>query len=125
MGRTPDTETFTKPYGDALPSERYRYSRHLADLFWKLCIKSYPHYLASRKKWKTKERNLEIGDRVLICDPNAPRGQWKMGHVYAVHPGKDGNVRVDDIHTESANYRRPIHRLFLIEENSTPVQFVI
>ena len=43
---------------------------------------------------------------------------------YAVHPGKDVNVRVADVRTESTNYRRPIHRLWLIEESSTPVQFV-
>ncbi len=47
-----------------------------------------------------------------------------MGEIYAVHPGKDGNVRVADVRTETANYPRPIHRLCLIEENSTPVQLV-
>ena len=121
IGRTTTTDIASRPCHDALPSERYRYVQRLTNLFWQMWMKNYLPSLVARKKWHTKERNFQIGDRVIIYDANVPRGQWRIGAIYAVHLGKDGNVRVADVRTETADYRRPIHRLFLIEENSTPV----
>ncbi len=83
-------------------------------------MKNYIPSLVTMKKWHTKKRNFQTGDRVIICDPNIPRGQWRIGLIYALHLGKDSNVRVADVRIETTDYRRPIHRLCLSEENSTP-----
>ena len=47
----------------------------------------------------------------MIADPNVARDMWPRGKIEAVHPGKDGVVRVADVRTKSAVYRRPVVKL--------------
>jgi hypothetical protein len=58
-----------------------------------------------------KERNLQIGDVVLIVDENLPRGTWPRGRVAALYPGKDDVVRVVDVATAGGLLRRPSKKL--------------
>ena len=81
----------------------------------------YVPSLIGRKKWRTKERNFQPGDRVLVADPNLPRGQFKIGRVTKAIAGADGLVRVVKVRVDNAEYLRPIHRICLLEENSTAV----
>jgi hypothetical protein len=39
---------------------------------------------------KSAQKNLAVGDVVLLLDPNQPCGLWKIGHVNQVYPGGDG-----------------------------------
>ena len=39
----------------------------------------------------------------MNLDPNAPRYRWTTGRITDVHPGRDGNVRVCNIQTETGN----------------------
>ena len=73
IGRTTTTDIASRPCHDALPSERYRYVQRLTNLFWQMWMKNYLPSLVARKKWHTKERNFQIGDRVIIYDANVPR----------------------------------------------------
>ena len=57
----------------------------------------YVPSLIGRKKWRTKERNFQPGDRVLVADPNLPRGQFKIGRVTKAIAGADGLVRVVEV----------------------------
>ena len=41
----------------------------------------------------TVQRNVKVGDIVLIKDSNALRGNWKMGRVSKVKPSADSYVR--------------------------------
>ena len=77
--------------------------------------KFYLPSLAIRKKWKREQENLAVGDVVLIIDANLPRGQWKIGHIERIFPGKDGLVRVVEVKTAAGLYTRAIHRLCLLE----------
>ena len=52
---------------------------------------------------------------VLVIDPDAPRRDWKLGRIEAVHPGKDGLVRVVDVRTKGGVKRRPISRISPLE----------
>lgn len=121
LGKSPLADTTQEPFEDALPAERYRYTQRLANLFWDHWIKLYLPSLISRRKWKMKGRDFQPGDFVLIADPNQHRGQLKSGLITAVHPGADGCVRVVDVKTKEAEYRRRIHRLCLLRENLTNV----
>ena len=49
--------------------------------------------LQQRQKWNTVRNNLQVGDIVLIKDPDVKRNQWPMGRIVGVFPGKDGLVR--------------------------------
>ena len=51
---------------------RWRQVQYLADLFWHRWTKEYLPLLQERSKWKKSQRNLKIGDLVLIVD-NTPR----------------------------------------------------
>ena len=84
-------------------------------------MKTYLPPLIGRRKWRTKERNFQSGDRILVADPNIPRGQWKIGRVTEAIAGADGLVRVVKVRVDNAEYLRPIHRICLLEENSTAV----
>ena len=66
--------------------------------------------------------SLQLGQAVLIQEPNLSRGQWKIARITQVFPGKDGLVRVARVETEKGEtYLRPVHRLCPLElESSTP-----
>ena len=46
-----------------------------------------------RRKWNTANRNLCPGDVVIIADRNTMRGEYRLGLVQEVFPGKDNKVR--------------------------------
>jgi len=61
----------------------------LADLFWRRWMKEYLPLLQRRQKWLKPQRNLKVGDLVLVCDKfetrrvakshrrrNLPRRRW-------------------------------------------------
>ena len=109
-------------YDYALPAEHYRCTQKLTGRCWYLFDKIYLKSLASRKKWRSPKPNLQLGQAVLIQEPNLSRGQWKIARITQVFPGKDGLVRVARVETEKGEtYLRPVHRLCPLElESSTP-----
>lgn len=56
-------------------------------------MKEYLSLLQERQKWHKMNRNLKIGDVVLVVDSNAPRNSWLMGVVLATVPDRFGLVR--------------------------------
>ena len=61
--------------------------------FWKRWVEFCAPALAIHKKWLTEHRNLQPGDVVMIADQNSLRGEYRLGLVKEVFPGKDGKVR--------------------------------
>ena len=91
--------------------------------------KEYLQGLQHRPKWNKKERNIEIGDIVLINDESLPTNARLLGHVHDVMPSKDGLVRkvkilIADGSLDHKGRRkralsfleRPIHKLVLVLE---------
>ena len=93
------------------PRNRWRLIQNLVKIFWKRWREEFLATLNTRKKWREKEDNLKVGDVVLVVDQNAPRGQWPLGRVEEVFPGKDGRVRVVQVSTRGHKFTRPITRL--------------
>ena len=56
-------------------------------------IKDYLRLLQQRSKCRSPNRNLRIGDVVLIADKYLPRNCWKKAVVSKVFPDLDGTVR--------------------------------
>ena len=78
----------------------------------------FPNMVA-RPKWHTEQRNLEVGDVVLVQDSNAVRGQWKMAIVEEVIKSGDNKVRrVIFAHSTEGGARsrieRPVRKLILL-----------
>lgn len=94
-----------------LGRRRWRHSQLLADHFWRHFIKYYLPSLQVRPKWKTDKENLQIGDVVMIVDPQLPRALWPVGKISEVHPGADDRVRSATVQVERRTYTRPVARL--------------
>jgi hypothetical protein len=53
-------------------------------------------------KWTKKERDVAVGDVVLLAEAENDHPTYRMGVVYSVKPGEDGHVR-----TVSIKYTNP------------------
>ena len=88
----------------------------LADLFWKRWVAEYLPMLQRRQKWLQPQRNLAVGDIVLIADNTAPRNSWPMGIVERIKFGSKGLVRSASVRTRTTTLDRPISKLCLLLE---------
>ena len=102
--------------GDVYARKRWRQMQYLADLFWKRWLREYLPSLQQRQRWQQPERNLQIGDVVLIGDETAPRCSWLMGRVLETYPDKHGHVRSVKVKTMTSTLIRPITKLCLLLE---------
>lgn len=80
-------------------------------MFWDVWIKDYLPTLLTRSKWQHQKENIQIGDFVMIVDPNQDRTIWKTGKVIEIFKGKDNLVRVVTVKTKEGEYARPVHRV--------------
>lgn len=83
----------------------------LMQTFWKRWSREYLLQLQNRKKWFSKENNLQIGQLVLISDKNAPPLSWKRGRVSRIIKGPDNLVRSAVVKTQTSELTRSIHQL--------------
>ncbi|XP_043199886.1 uncharacterized protein LOC122369305 [Amphibalanus amphitrite] len=102
---------------DLLSRRRWRHSQALAQHFWKRWRKEYLPTLLARQKWLNETDNMKVDDVVLIVDENTPRGHWPLAKVTAVHLSSDGKIRSADVKTASGTYKRPVHKLCLLESS--------
>ena len=101
---------------DLCSKKRWKQVQTLADHYWKRFRKKYLPTITKRGKWRECERDIKVGDLVLLIEQNIPRGSWPLARVLRVYPGKDELVRVADIRTKSTVLTRPITKLCLLEE---------
>ena len=59
--------------------------------------------------WLFPERNVQLGNVVLVVDPGTPIGSWPPGRVPAVFPDKKGLIRSVEIKTTCITVIRPVH----------------
>ncbi|CAB4031845.1 Hypothetical predicted protein [Paramuricea clavata] len=86
-------------------SRRFEFIQSLVQQFWQRFIQEYLPTLQKRGKWRLKERQMKVGDLVLMVDYETPRGKWKLGRVEEVYPGKDGVVRNVLVKTQHGQYK--------------------
>ena len=104
---------------DKFSRERLRQAQLLANHYWRRWLREYIPSLQERQKWHKAQRNLKIGELVLIADDNVPRHQWPLGLVSNVFPGPDGLVRSVEVRTKGSTHRRPITKICLLEESGS------
>jgi hypothetical protein len=94
--------------------------QHLASMFWKRWKTEYLNTLQSRRKWNQRQRNLSLGDVVLVRDKELSRNSWPMGIVVKSVPSEDGLVRKVIIRVivngEPKTYVHPVNELVLLVE---------
>lgn len=79
--------------------------------FWKRYMTEYLHSLQKKSKWTKKERNLAVGDLVLIIDNTSSPSYWPIGRVIRVFPGSENMVRAALVQTKLGEFTRPIAKL--------------
>ena len=57
--------------------------------------------LQERPKWQ-QEKNLHVGDIVLVVGDNVARNQWALGRVKNVFSGADGLVATVEVREKGA-----------------------
>jgi hypothetical protein len=95
--------------------KRWRYQQRLLKEIWTRWTNEYLLELNVMKKWVDIQKNVQVGDVVLIAEDNQPRREWLLGRVMDVHPGRDGLVRSVTLKTPKGMRRRPIQRLRMLE----------
>ena len=98
------------------PLRRWQFISQLAQQFWKRWSAEYLTSLQAKEKWNQPSRSILPGDMVLIKSENSSPGNWPLGRVLEVFPGRDDHVRVASVKTSTSTLIRPIHRLILLVE---------
>ena len=105
---------------DTYSHKRWRQVQYLADI-WRRWTREYLPTIQLRQKWLNSERNVELGDIVILMNDKQPRNSWPLGRVVETYPGPDGLVRTVKVITKSAadtdmtELIRPVHKLCLLE----------
>ena len=82
IGRSSPSYPAGPPTDDSVDlRRRWKHAQLLSDHFWKRWIREYLPTLARRPKWNKNSKNVEIGDVVIVVDPQSPRGLWPRGIV--------------------------------------------
>lgn len=97
------------------PRKRWRQVQELVRHFWHRWLWEWIPSLSGRKKWRSDQADLKVGDVVIVMSTDTPRGKWPLGRIVKLFPGKDNKVRVVDIQVGRTVLRRPIVKLCPLE----------
>ncbi|XP_059086776.1 uncharacterized protein LOC131883340 [Tigriopus californicus] len=103
---------------DCYGRRRWKQIQYLADLFWNCWRREYLASLLQRQKWTKTQRNVQVGDLVLVVQENVSRYRWPLARVLEVFPSPDQKVRQVRLKTTSGEYLRPISQLVLVQGNT-------
>ena len=108
-------------------SDKHRldFIQSLVNRFWTRWTREVFPNLVIERKWHTAQRNLRIGDVVLVqLDASTLRGKWKMARVLEAQESEDGKVRhVKLIYASDTGIKqeieRPVQKLILLVPSET------
>ncbi|KAL4217997.1 hypothetical protein ACF0H5_022735 [Mactra antiquata] len=110
---------------DLFLRKRWRRVQYLLEQFWSRWQREYLAAISLRQKWHTAQRNIRVGDIVLIKDEGLPRNHWSLAVVVEANPDGDGLVRRVKVKlgirgsTPITILERSVHKLvLLIQDNS-------
>lgn len=78
---------------DLYARKRWRHVQYLAEQFWSRWRKEYLVNIATRQRWHTPRKNLQVNDIVMERDDGLPRNEWRLGRVTETTIDRDGLVR--------------------------------
>lgn len=79
--------------------------------FWSRWSKEYVILLQQRLKWKHPEREVQLGELVIIREDNLPPLCWKLGRIIHLHFGPDKLCRVVTLKTASGTLKRSLAKI--------------
>ena len=99
-----------------LSRRRWKQAQILSNHFWSRWIQEYLTTLHLRQKWIKPQRDVRVGDLVLVHEKKIPRGLWPIAVVKKANPGRDGKVRTVEIKAKDTVLSRPVVNISLLEE---------
>ena len=115
----PPPGQFLRP--DIYARRRWRRVQFLAEQFWTRWRREYLQSLQPRRKWTETQRDLRVGDVVLMRDEAQHRNDWPLGRISEAIRSEDDRVRKVKVEVardgERKTYLRPIKELVLLLPN--------
>uniref|UniRef100_A0A182PWK8 Integrase catalytic domain-containing protein n=1 Tax=Anopheles epiroticus TaxID=199890 RepID=A0A182PWK8_9DIPT len=99
----------------AVVKKGWELSKIMANVFWRQWITAYLPTITRRTKWFKPVKPIEVGDIVVIADPQSPRNSWPKGKVIAVKKSPDGQVRKATVQTAQGIYERPAVKIAVLD----------
>ncbi|XP_060064401.1 uncharacterized protein LOC132544769 [Ylistrum balloti] len=91
---------------------QWRQVQVLTERFWSRWRKEYLATLQPRRKWQEKERDIKVGDVIIMKDSQAIRNDWPLGVITRVIPSTDELVRKVELRVvrdgKISNFIRPV-----------------
>lgn len=101
--------------------------QYISEQFWGKWKREYLLNLQERQKWATAQRNIKVGDVVLLVEETTPRCHWPLGLVTKAEPDQDSlvrkvSLRISNIkmvskgnkQKEISTLERPVQKLVLL-----------
>ena len=105
---------------DLSSKKRWRQVQAFTNDFWQRWMFEIVASLTKRPKWCEEQRNLAVGDIVILIDDKNPRGTWPLGKVIEIYTADDGVVRSALVQTRGTELLRPAHNLCLLDSVDGP-----
>ena len=90
--------------------DRYLMLLAMRNSFWGKWKKEVLHHMVQLNKWYFPQRNLQIGDLVLMTNESSPPTCWSLARVISIGSNRSGLVRSVTIKTAESVYERPVHK---------------
>lgn len=96
--------------------KRFQLMKKRFQLFWKRWSTEYLTQLQLRtNKGSKSPMEIKLDQLVVIKEDNLPPTEWAIGRIVALHPGKDGAVRVVTLRTAKRDdVTRPVNKLAIL-----------
>lgn len=94
---------------------RFEYRQKVKDDIRQRIIAEYLGQLSGRIHQISSDREVRVGEIVLVGQENQKRLNWLLARVLEVILGRDGKVRVVKLKTANGELIRPVQRLFPLE----------
>ena len=82
--------------------------------FWTRWSSEYVCSLRKYVKWRNPQKNITVGDIVVLQEDNLIPTKWPLARIVNVHPGADEIVRVVSVKTSRGIYKRPVTKVALL-----------
>ena len=76
-------------------------------------------------KWHQPDDNLQIDGLVCLCDEGPFLTKWLLALVVAIHPGKDGPIRVITMKMAKSIYEWPMTKAALVLPSDSLVDWPV
>ena len=83
----------------------------------RLCTRWKDEYLKDlqkRNKWTFIQKDMMVGDMVVVREDSLPTNEWRLGRVTKVFMGKDGHVRDVELKTARGLISRQVVKLVVL-----------